>query len=82
MGEGDGTVSSLRHPPSPLRSSIPRGGASTNDHIDILGSMSLNEIILKVATGVRDEIQDSLDSNMPNECNGTRDISSSVYGMN
>jgi len=38
--------------------SIPRGGANTSDHVDILGSMGLNEIILKVATGVGEEIED------------------------
>ncbi|THH18526.1 hypothetical protein EW146_g2475 [Bondarzewia mesenterica] len=38
---------------------IPRGGANTSDHIDILGSTMLNEIILKVATGVGEEVQDS-----------------------
>lgn len=38
--------------------SIPRGGANTSDHVDILGSMGLNEIILKVATGVGEEIGD------------------------
>ena len=44
-------------PHMPL-ASIPRGGANTSDHVDILGSMGLNEIILKVATGVGDEIGD------------------------
>jgi phospholipid:diacylglycerol acyltransferase len=39
---------------------IPRGGANTSDHVDILGSMGVNEIILKVATGVGDEIEDSV----------------------
>lgn len=43
---------------------MPRGGANTSDHVDILGSMGLNEIILKVATGVGDEIQDSFVSNI------------------
>jgi hypothetical protein len=45
----------LPHKPNP---SIPRGGANTSDHVDILGSTGLNEIILQVATGVGDEIQD------------------------
>ena len=43
---------------------IPRGGANTSDHVDILGSTGLNEIILKVATGVGDEVQDSFVSNI------------------
>jgi len=37
---------------------LPRGGANTSDHIDILGSQTLNEIILKVATGAGGEIRD------------------------
>lgn len=51
----------LPHRPVP---SIPRGGANTSDHVDILGSTGLNEIILKVATGVGDEIQDTYVSNI------------------
>ncbi|EIM85096.1 phospholipid/diacylglycerol acyltransferase [Stereum hirsutum FP-91666 SS1] len=35
---------------------MPRGGANTSDHIDVLGSSMLNEIILKVATGAGDEV--------------------------
>ncbi|KAF8273417.1 Lecithin:cholesterol acyltransferase-domain-containing protein [Lactarius quietus] len=38
---------------------LPRGGANTSDHVDILGSQALNEIILKVATGAGDEIRDN-----------------------
>lgn len=45
-------------------STIPRGGANTSDHVDILGSTGLNEIILKVATGVGSEINDSFVSNI------------------
>ena len=43
---------------------MPRGGANTSDHVDILGSTRLNEIILKVATGAGDEIQDEYVSNI------------------
>jgi len=46
----------LPHNPVPT---IPRGGGTTGDHVDILGSTAMNEIILKVATGAGDEIQDS-----------------------
>ena len=46
----------LPHLPDP---SIPRGGANTSDHVDILGSTGLNEILLKIATGVGHEIEDS-----------------------
>ncbi|KAH9973691.1 Lecithin:cholesterol acyltransferase-domain-containing protein [Lactifluus volemus] len=38
---------------------LPRGGANTSDHVDILGSNALNEIILKVATGAGEEIHDN-----------------------
>ncbi|KAF7354833.1 Phospholipid:diacylglycerol acyltransferase [Mycena sanguinolenta] len=69
MGEGDGTHPSLEsypegqlpHQPVP---SLPRGGANTSEHIDILGSTGLNEIILKVATGVGHEITDSFVSDI------------------
>ncbi|KNZ80989.1 Phospholipid:diacylglycerol acyltransferase [Termitomyces sp. J132] len=44
--------------------SIPRGGANTSDHVDILGSTGLNEIILKVATGVGHEITENYVSNI------------------
>ncbi|KAI0262571.1 phospholipid:diacylglycerol acyltransferase [Gloeopeniophorella convolvens] len=43
---------------------LPRGGANTSDHVDILGSNMLNEIVLKVATGVGDEIKDNIVSNI------------------
>jgi len=39
------------------QANIPRGGATTSDHVDILGSTRLNEVILKVATGVGHEIE-------------------------
>lgn len=45
----------LPHQPVP---NMPRGGANTSDHVDILGSTGLNELILKVATGVGHEIED------------------------
>jgi phospholipid:diacylglycerol acyltransferase len=46
----------LPHRPDP---SIPRGGANTSDHVDILGSTALNEILLKVALGVGHELEDT-----------------------
>ncbi|KAF8653345.1 hypothetical protein AX16_004045 [Volvariella volvacea WC 439] len=55
------TTVELPHRPNP---NIPRGGANTSDHVDILGSTGLNEIILKVATGVGHEIEDSFVSNI------------------
>ncbi|TDL20055.1 phospholipid diacylglycerol acyltransferase [Rickenella mellea] len=55
------TTVELPHRPSP---SIPRGGANTSDHVDVLGSTGLNELILKVATGVGDEIEDTFVSDI------------------
>lgn len=51
----------LPHRPVPT---IPRGGGMSSDHVDILGNTALNEIILKVATGVQHEVQDSFVSNI------------------
>lgn len=61
-------LSTLRYaiPPQPFAGQMPhlpesldiRGGATTADHIDILGSTALNEILLKVAAGASDEVQD------------------------
>lgn len=51
----------LPHLPIP---SLVRGGANTSDHVDILGSTRLNEIILQVATGVGDEIKENFVSNI------------------
>ena len=42
-----------------------RGGATTADHIDILGSSALNEIVLKVAAGYSDDIEDHFVSVSP-----------------
>ncbi|KAK0212623.1 phospholipid:diacylglycerol acyltransferase [Desarmillaria ectypa] len=55
------TTVELPHLPVP---SIPRGGANTSDHVDILGSTGLNEIILKVATGVGHEVEENFVSNI------------------
>ncbi|KAF9039497.1 LACT-domain-containing protein [Hymenopellis radicata] len=55
------TTVELPHLPVP---SIPRGGANTSDHVDILGSTGLNEIILKVATGVGHEVEENYVSNI------------------
>ena len=43
---------------------IPRGGGTTADHVDVLGNTALNELILKVATGVGSEVEDSFVSNI------------------
>ncbi|KAL2868345.1 phospholipid:diacylglycerol acyltransferase [Aspergillus lucknowensis] len=42
----------------------PRGGPNTGDHVDILGRSSLNDLILRVASGRGDEIEDTFVSNI------------------
>lgn len=56
-------VKTVELPHLPI-SSMPRGGANTSDHVDILGSTGLNEIIVKVATGVGQEIEENFVSNI------------------
>jgi len=56
-------TNTLQLPHRPI-ASIPRGGANTSDHVDILGSTGLNEIILKVATGAGDEVEENFVSNI------------------
>ena len=51
----------IPHNPVPT---IPRGGGNSSDHVDVLGSTVLNEIILKVATGAASDVQDSFVSNI------------------
>lgn len=43
-----------------------RGGARTAEHVDILGSAELNELILKVVTGKDDLIEDAFYSELKN----------------
>ncbi|KAF7714175.1 Phospholipid:diacylglycerol acyltransferase [Penicillium ucsense] len=42
----------------------PRGGPNTGDHVDILGRSSLNDLILRVAGGRGDEIEETYYSNI------------------
>ncbi|KAH7064604.1 Lecithin:cholesterol acyltransferase-domain-containing protein [Macrophomina phaseolina] len=42
----------------------PRGGPNTGDHVDILGRSSLNDLILKVAGGKGDLIEENIVSNI------------------
>ncbi|KAH0565318.1 hypothetical protein GP486_001279 [Trichoglossum hirsutum] len=42
----------------------PRGGPNTGDHVDILGRQSLNELILRVAAGNGDLIEETIVSNI------------------
>lgn len=53
-GNSSVTVVEIKHEPD--RFDI-RGGAKTADHVDILGSAELNELILKVAAGRDDMIE-------------------------
>ncbi|KII96161.1 hypothetical protein PLICRDRAFT_35093 [Plicaturopsis crispa FD-325 SS-3] len=56
-------VTTVELPHRPI-ASIPRGGANTSDHVDILGSTALNEIIVKVATGAGHEIVENFVSDI------------------
>jgi phospholipid:diacylglycerol acyltransferase len=51
------TVVEMPHEPERFN---PRGGPNTADHVDILGRQTLNELILKVAAGRGDSIQDKI----------------------
>ncbi|MCJ1450675.1 hypothetical protein MMC28_001008 [Mycoblastus sanguinarius] len=42
----------------------PRGGPNTGDHVDILGRSSLNDLILRVAGGRGDQIEENFVSNI------------------
>lgn len=53
-GNVEVTVVEIKHEPD--RFDI-RGGAKTAEHVDILGSAELNELILKVTAGQTDDIQ-------------------------
>lgn len=56
-------ITTYEMPHEPDRFS-PRGGPNTADHVDILGRSSLNEMILKVAGGQGDTIEDNIQSNI------------------
>lgn len=42
----------------------PRGGPNTGDHVDILGRSSLNDMILRVAAGRGEEIEENVVSDI------------------
>ncbi|KAG7195717.1 uncharacterized protein KQ657_002100 [Scheffersomyces spartinae] len=60
-GNSKVTIVEMKHEPD--RFDI-RGGAKTAEHVDILGSAELNELILKVAGGLGDTIQNRFISNL------------------
>ncbi|KAB5518775.1 Lecithin:cholesterol acyltransferase-domain-containing protein [Coniochaeta sp. 2T2.1] len=55
------TVVEMPHEPERFN---PRGGPNTADHVDILGRQKLNELILKVAAGRGDTIEETVVSNI------------------
>ncbi|KAK0669757.1 putative phospholipid:diacylglycerol acyltransferase [Cercophora samala] len=55
------TVVEMPHEPERFN---PRGGPNTADHVDILGRSNLNELILRIAAGKGDGIQDYVVSNI------------------
>ncbi|KAL2263313.1 hypothetical protein VTK26DRAFT_7296 [Humicola hyalothermophila] len=55
------TVVEMPHEPERFN---PRGGPNTADHVDILGRQNLNELILRIAAGKGDTIQDHVVSNI------------------
>lgn len=55
------TVVEMPHEPDRFN---PRGGPNTADHVDILGRQKLNELILKVAAGHGDTIENYVASNI------------------
>jgi phospholipid:diacylglycerol acyltransferase len=55
------TVVEMPHEPERFN---PRGGPNTADHVDILGRQLLNELILKVAAGRGDTIEETVVSNI------------------
>ncbi|KAH3686728.1 hypothetical protein WICPIJ_002291 [Wickerhamomyces pijperi] len=60
-GSSEVKIVELKHEPD--RFDI-RGGAQTAEHVDILGSAKLNELILKVASGRGDLIEEKLDTGL------------------
>lgn len=62
---GNSTIKIVEIKHDPGRFDI-RGGAKTAEHVDILGSTELNELVLKVASGRDDLIQERLVTNLTN----------------
>jgi len=56
-------IKTFEMPHEPDRFS-PRGGPNTGDHVDILGRQSLNDLILRVAAGRGEEIEENVVSNI------------------
>lgn len=58
---GNVKIKTYEMPHEPDRFS-PRGGPNTGDHVDILGRSSLNDLILRVAGGKGDQIEENYES--------------------
>ncbi|KAK4982751.1 phospholipid:diacylglycerol acyltransferase [Elasticomyces elasticus] len=56
-------ITTYEMPHEPDRFS-PRGGPNTADHVDILGRSSLNDLILRIAGGKAELIEDTIKSNI------------------
>lgn len=65
---GNSTIKIVEMKHDPDRFDI-RGGAKTAEHVDILGSAELNEMVLKVAAGRHDLINERIITNMTNWVN-------------
>lgn len=61
-GNAKVTIVELKHEPERFDM---RGGSKTSEHVDILGSSELNELLIKVASGKGDEIEDRIISQLP-----------------
>src|SRR4051812_43456035 len=57
------SIKTFEMPHEPDRFS-PRGGPNTGDHVDILGRQSLNDLILRVAAGRGEGIEENVVSNI------------------
>ncbi|KAF2274861.1 Phospholipid:diacylglycerol acyltransferase [Westerdykella ornata] len=59
----------------------PRGGPNTGDHVDILGRSSLNDLILRVAGGRGELIQETIHSNIREYSDKVRIYEEDEYGQ-
>jgi phospholipid:diacylglycerol acyltransferase len=50
-----GFITKMEHKPEPFD---PRGGQTTSDHIDILGSEALNLAVLRIAAGRGEDVEE------------------------
>lgn len=53
----------LQHDPVPIYQD-PRGGGRSADHVDVLGNVGLMDLLLRVAAGREDEVEDLIISNI------------------